>query len=150
MQYDHPNGTAPFLAPWGTPDLTMPDPTMPEEKRNKLWVDWISDPKLTRDESFFEVTGKVGDVFFLHPLMLHSASRNLRRDVRIITNAAVSLREPFSFNRADPKEYSLVEQKTLRDLGRPEGLPEWKITRERQLLNPKSRNVSVQKYPYSD
>jgi hypothetical protein len=114
---------------------------MPNGKRNKLWVDWIGDPKLTRDESFFEVTGKVGDVYFLHPLLLHSASRNLRRNVRIITNAAVSLKEPFNFNRADPKDYSLVEQKTLRELGRPEGIPEWKITRERELI-PQS-NVSV-------
>lgn len=114
---------------------------MPNGKRNKLWVDWISDPKLTRDESFFEVTGKVGDVYFLHPLLLHSASRNLRRNVRIITNAAVSLKEPFNFNRADPKDYSLVEQKTLRELGRPEGIPEWKITRERELI--RQNNVSV-------
>ena len=74
-----------------------------------------------------EVTGKVGDVFILHPFMLHSASRNLRRNVRIITNAAVSLKEPFNFNRPDPKDYSLVEKKTLLALGRPEGIPSGRL-----------------------
>ena len=110
--------------------------------RRKLWKNWVVDPELTRDESFFEVTGNVGDVFILHPLMLHSASTNLHRDLRIITNAAVSLKEPFNFNRANPKDYSLVEQKTLRDLGRPEGIPEWKITRERELLDQNNVRVS--------
>jgi hypothetical protein len=98
-------------------------------------MSWIENSELTRDESFHEATGSVGDVYLLHPLMLHSASRNLLRNVRIITNPPVALKEPFNFNRADAKEYSLVEQKTLRDLGRPEGLPEWKITAPRQLIN---------------
>ncbi|CAL5870854.1 uncharacterized protein PFLUO_LOCUS5095 [Penicillium psychrofluorescens] len=128
--YDHPAGTTPFLAPNGTPDLQGP------ERRNQ-WMNWISDPEATRDESFHEATGKVGDVYFLHPLMLHSASRNLLRTVRVITNPPVAVKEPFNFNRLDPKEYSLVEKKILRDLGRPEGLPEWKITAPRALLTPR-------------
>ncbi|KAK3661045.1 hypothetical protein LTR22_007671 [Elasticomyces elasticus] len=65
--------------------------------------------------------------------MLHSASRNLRRDIRIITNPPVSLKEPFNYDGKNP---SLVEQKTLRDLGRPEGIPEWKITSPRARLVP--------------
>lgn len=73
--------------------------------------------------------------------MLHSASRNLLREVRIITNPPVSLKEPFNYNRPDG-QYSLVEQKTLKDLGRPEGLPEWKITREREMLTPARVQVS--------
>lgn len=142
-QYDHPNGTTPYLAPWGTTDLTWgANDRLAEADRRKLWTNWVADPELTRDESFVEVTGKIGDVFLLHPLMLHSASLNLRRNVRIITNAAVSLKQPFNFNRADPKDYSLVELKTMRDLGRPEGIPEWKITRERELLP--VNNVRVQ------
>lgn len=125
-QYDHPGGTNPYLAPWGTTEPQGGD-------RAKIY-EWIRDPKLTSDGSFHEVTGKIGDVYLLHPLLLHSASRNVRRNVRIITNAAVSLKEPFNFKRADPKDYSLVELKTMRDLGRPEGMPEWKITRDRALL----------------
>ncbi|KAI0044419.1 hypothetical protein FA95DRAFT_1608577 [Auriscalpium vulgare] len=65
---------------------------------------------------FVEVTGAVGDVFLLHPLMLHSASRNHLRIPRVITNPPVALREPFQFNRADGK-YSVVERRTLKALG---------------------------------
>ena len=49
--------------------------------------------------------------------MLHSASKNHLRALRIITNPAVALKEPFNFNRENPEEYSLVERKTLRELG---------------------------------
>ncbi|KAK3104290.1 hypothetical protein LTR53_018525, partial [Teratosphaeriaceae sp. CCFEE 6253] len=38
------------------------------------------------DEAFVEACGEVGDVYLLHPLMLHSASNNSLRNVRIITN----------------------------------------------------------------
>lgn len=96
-------------------------------------------------DSFTEATGETGDVYILHPFMLHSASKNLRRDIRIITNPPVSLNEPFNYNRSDPSEYSLVEQKTLKDLGRPEGLPEWKITRERERVVPDRVRVSIEK-----
>ncbi len=66
--------------------------------------------------------------------MLHSASRNLLRQVRIITNPPIALKEPFNLSRPDPKEYTLIEQKTLRDLGKPEGLGDWKITAPRELI----------------
>ncbi|KKA23677.1 Uncharacterized protein T310_2268 [Rasamsonia emersonii CBS 393.64] len=94
------------------------------------------EPRTDARETFFEATGEVGDVYLLHPFMLHSASKNLLRNPRIITNPPVALKEPFNYNRSDPSEYSLVEQKTLRDLGRPEGLPEWKITAPRERLVP--------------
>ena len=97
-------------------------------------MSWVGNPELTRDESFHEATGKVGDVYILHPLMLHSASRNLLRQVRIITNPPIALKEPFNLSRTDPKEYTLIEQKTLRDLGKPEGLGDWKITAPRELI----------------
>ena len=83
------------------------------------------------------MTGQVGDVVLLHPLMLHSASRNSLRTPRIITNPPVSMREPFNFNRSDPWEYSLVEQKTLKELG-VDGLPDWKATGNRERLVPLS------------
>lgn len=50
----------------------------------------------------------------------------------MITNPPVSLKEPFCFDREDPREYSLVEQKTLRDLGRADGLKGWRIQGERK------------------
>ncbi|CAE6350818.1 unnamed protein product [Rhizoctonia solani] len=66
---------------------------------------------------FTEMTGERGDVILLHPLMLHSASKNHTRSIRFITNPPVSLKEPFNFNRSDFSEFSLVEQKTLKELG---------------------------------
>lgn len=35
------------------------------------------------DESFHEMTGKKGDVVLMHPLMLHSASKNGLRSIRV-------------------------------------------------------------------
>ena len=102
----------------------------------------MQDHDLCREESFHEATGQVGDVYFLHPFMLHSASRNLLRNVRIITNPPVALKEPFNYNRPDG-DYSLVEAKTLKDLGRPEGLPEWKITGPRELLHDAGGRIKV-------
>lgn len=65
--------------------------------------------------------------------MLHSVSKNLLRIPRIISNPPVSLKQPFKLYRGDGEgEYSLVEQKTLRDLGKPEGLKGWEIVGERK------------------
>ena len=55
---------------------------------------------------------------------------------RVITNPPVALKEPFNFDRQDGSEYSLVEQKTLRALGKPEGLRGWKATGERKMIVP--------------
>ena len=107
------------------------DPDHVEWDSLAYWKGLVDDKSLTRDESFFEATGEVGDVYLLHPLMLHSASKNLIREHRIITNPPVSLKEPFNFDREDPKDYSLVELKTLQDLGMPDGLKGWKITKPR-------------------
>jgi len=41
------------------------------------------------EDSFVELTGDIGDVVLMHPLMLHSASRNNLRIPRIITNPPV-------------------------------------------------------------
>lgn len=86
--------------------------------RRKVWNSWVNDRSLTRDESFVEATGEVGDVYILHPFMLHSASKNLRRDIRIITNPPVSLKEPFKYDGKNP---SLVEQKVRDSYPKNEG-----------------------------
>jgi hypothetical protein len=113
------------------------DPSHATYEGREFWQELAWNPSKTRNESFKEATGEVGDVFLLHPLMLHSASKNLLRKVRIITNPPVSLKEPFCFDRADSKDYSLVEQKTLNDLGMPNGIPGWKITSPRRGWIPK-------------
>ncbi|CAE6522317.1 unnamed protein product [Rhizoctonia solani] len=73
--------------------------------------------RLKECDVFTEMTGELGDVILLHPLILHSASKNHTRSIRLITNPPVSLKEPFNFNRHDPSEFSLVERKTLKELG---------------------------------
>jgi hypothetical protein len=81
-----------------------------------------------------EATGKAGDVFLLHPYMLHSASQNPSGRARFITNPAVSFKEPMNFNRENPDDYCLVEQAVLRalDVDRLD----FQITRERELITP--------------
>jgi hypothetical protein len=84
---------------------------------------------------FHEMTGNVGDVILLHPLMVHSASINSLRIPRIITNPPVSLKEPFNLDRSDPSQYSVVERKTLHDLGK-DRLKGWKIKGGREFVKP--------------
>jgi hypothetical protein len=95
---------------------------------------WSHLKEIKRCQDFVEVTGEIGDVVLMHPLMMHSATKNYTRIPRIITNPPVSLKEPFNFNRDDPKEYSLVERKTLQALG-VERVP-YKITTERRRIVP--------------
>ena len=80
-----------------------------------------------------EATGEVGDVFFLHPFMLHAASSNPSGRARFITNPPVSLREPICFLRPDG-DYSLVEHGVLRALGADS--IDFHITAERQRVIP--------------
>jgi hypothetical protein len=94
------------------------------------------------DEAFVEATGVVGDVYLLHPLMMHSRSNNMLRHVRVITNPPVSIREPFVFDREDGN-YSVVERKTLKALGK-DRLEGWKIEAERQELVPKRVRVQAE------
>ncbi|KAG6889360.1 hypothetical protein C0995_001425 [Termitomyces sp. Mi166 len=95
---------------------------------------WSHLKEIKRCQNFVEMTGEVGDVVLMHPLMLHSASKNYSRVPRIITNPPVALREPFNFARPDPKQYSLVELKTLKALGVDQ--LNYKITTERRKIVP--------------
>jgi len=80
-----------------------------------------------------EATGKAGDVYLMHPYMLHCASPNWKKQVRIITNPPVHFLEPMQFNRPDGA-YSPVEQCVLNALG-VESL-DYKIEAERQRVVP--------------
>ncbi len=67
---------------------------------------------------FRETTGKAGDVFLLHPFMLHASSHNHRPEARFMTNPAAQLNEPMRFDRrSDGSVYSPVEKAVLRALG---------------------------------
>ncbi|KAJ4476676.1 hypothetical protein J3R30DRAFT_3292198 [Lentinula aciculospora] len=88
---------------------------------------------------FVEMSGQVGDVVLLHPLMLHSAAKNYLRQPRVITNPPVSLKEPFNFARENVEEYSLVERKTLKALDVDK--LDFHITTERRRITPKRVEV---------
>ena len=95
---------------------------------------WSHLKEVKRCKRFAEMTGDIGDVVLLHPLMLHSRSPNLTRALRVITNPPVSLKEPFNFCRKDRAEYSFVELKTLDALA--EEKLDFKVTTERRRLVP--------------
>lgn len=100
---------------------------------------WSHLKEVRNCSQFEEMVGQVGDVVLLHPLMLHSASKNYLRQPRIITNPPVSLKEPFNFAREDEEQYSLVEKKTLKSLGVDK--LEFHITTERRRMTPKRLGV---------
>lgn len=119
----HPEG----VSPWMSPRAENPAFDRPVD------LVYFNDlAKSMPEDAFVEATGKVGDVYLLHPLMLHSASNNKLRELRVITNPPVSLKEPF-FTR--PDELSVVERKTLEALGK-QSLDGWKITENRDRLVP--------------
>jgi len=109
------------------------NPTFEPEPNLKFYNDLAS---TFAPSDFVEATGSVGDVYLLHPLMLHSASNNMNREVRIITNPPVSLNEPFVFNRKNEDEFSVVEKKTLRELGVDSLDDGWEIKGTRDAVVP--------------
>jgi len=124
--YEHPEGVSPRMVPKGqTPEYQG--------------LGWYNSLIKTCSE-FHEMSGNVGDVILLHPLMCHSASRNSLRIPRIITNPPVTLKEDFNFDRENPDDYSLVERKTLMALGK-ENLKGWKVTGARETLVPERLKV---------
>ena len=66
---------------------------------------------------FAEATGRAGDVFLMHPYLLHTTSINETRNQRIITNPPTHLSAPMNFNRENPTDQSVVERAVLRGLG---------------------------------
>jgi hypothetical protein len=65
-------------------------------------------------ERVIEATGSAGDVAFMHPFMSHARSANTGERVRFICNPCFSLKEPMNLQRADPREYSPVEEAIVR------------------------------------
>lgn len=124
--YDHPEGVSPRFIP------RAENPKFDFEG-SLGWFNTLA--ASLPDEDFVEVTGQIGDVYLLHPLMLHSASNNKLRALRIITNPPVSLLQPFELQR-DDGNYTFVEQKTLKELGKPNGVGDWKISHDRERVIP--------------
>ncbi|KAH8703909.1 hypothetical protein BGW36DRAFT_93739 [Talaromyces proteolyticus] len=120
--HDHPEGVSPRMVPRGQKP--------PPDNNDGFYSGLIQ-----QCHDFREMTGNAGDVVLMHPLMVHSASINSLRIPRIITNPPVSLKEPFNFDREDPRQYSMVEQKTLQALG-VDQLRGWRIVGGREDVVP--------------
>jgi len=153
----HPRGGGTFVAPQGIdlianylaahPEGVLPtglsftpstSPHLDSDPQNDPGY-WTHTEAIKKCDKLVEFTGDIGDVVLMHPLMLHSASKNYLREPRIITNPPVSLREPFNFNRENPAEFSLVEKKTLKALGVDRF--DFRPTKERKTFIPKARLV---------
>jgi len=102
---------------------------------------------------FIEATGSVGDVYLMHPFMLHTRSVNVSGRARFIINPPVMLHEPMNFSRPDPRDHSPVERAVLRALGveRYEFLPSQareaivpeRLKRDKQLWDERARQASA-------
>jgi hypothetical protein len=90
---DHPEGVEPMAFPFGDMAAQCAD--------------------------FREATGRAGDVYLMHPFMLHTSSRNHSSRARLITNPCVCLTEPMRFDREPYEAHSPVERAVLRGLGAP-------------------------------
>jgi hypothetical protein len=102
---------------------------------------------------FVEATGEAGDVYLLHPYVLHAKAQNVLRRPRFITNPPLTLAEPMRFDRADPDDHSLVERAVLRALGVPrhdfapagprEAVVPARVALQRQLLADERRRLAA-------
>ncbi len=125
----HPEGVIPVPSKLAPSTTTYADPQDDPDT-------YAHREAVNKCAKFAEMTGEIGDVVLMHPLMLHSASKNHLREARIIINPPVALRKPFEFNRKDVNDFSLVELKTLKALGVDK--LDFKPTTERRRLVPKS------------
>jgi hypothetical protein len=107
-----------FLA--ANPQGVHPFAHLVPEERETYPDDGVFDyPALVSQCSHFvEATGDAGDIYLLHPFLLHTKSQNILRRPRFLTNPVVRLVEPMRFDRP-AAETSLVEASILRALDVP-------------------------------
>ncbi|KAG8355726.1 hypothetical protein FVEN_g6441 [Fusarium venenatum] len=134
--YDHPEGCNPDMVPRSDPRF---DDTYGSH------FGWANE--VARANGRFDLaTGKVGDVFLLHPFLIHSTTRNEKHLFRAITNSKTSLKEPYHLYRTDGN-YSVLE-KSIRHGLMEKGVTEndlmnWHITAPREGFKPGLINRKV-------
>jgi len=149
----HPKGGGTFIACDSVPLVARyladhPEGVLPNGFPNKEFILDCHDCR--------ETTGKAGDVFLLHPFMLHTSSYNHRPEARFMINPAAQLREPMRFDRrSDGSAYSPIEQAVLRALGvahypfepkspRQEIVPP-RVARQREMLEKERERLAALK-----
>lgn len=146
----HHQGGATFVAADSVPVVARflaghPEGVLPQ--------DFPREQLMAQCHEFAEATGQVGDVYLLHPYILHAKSQNLLGLPRMITNPPVHLLEPMSFNRENPDDFSPVELAVLRGLGverldfqptapRERVVPE-RIARQQRMLEEEKARLAV-------
>jgi len=108
-----PQGGATFLAVDSVPVIARYLAAHPEGVGPD---DFDTKALLAECHDFREATGEAGDVYLLHPYMLHAVGQNVLQRPRAITNLCYELREPMTLNRPDG-DYSPIEAAVLRGLG---------------------------------
>ena len=63
-------------------------------------------------KNFIEIAGNAGDMFIIHPFMLHASSQNHSQIPRVISNPPIILKEPLNLD-PDSVNHSLLEKATL-------------------------------------
>ena len=129
-----PQGGGTFLACDSVPQVARylvnhPEGVHPYAFPTQHFVDPCTD--------FVEATGQVGDVYIMHPYMVHASSFNHSDRVRVITNPPIFLKAPMAFKRDNPADYSLVERAVLRGLGADDATGfDFQITNPREAVVP--------------
>lgn len=70
-----------------------------------------------------ETTGAPGDMVLCHPFLYHAPSDNELGVPRFMCNRVTPTEERMNFNRANPEDYSVVEEIIRQSLGLKEGEP---------------------------
>ncbi|KAK3941524.1 hypothetical protein QBC46DRAFT_353169 [Diplogelasinospora grovesii] len=138
--FDHPEGCNPDMVPRG-------DPRFDDTYGSHFgWATEVARASAAAGGGFDSATGKVGDVYLLHPFLVHSTTRNERRLFRAITNSKTSLREPYHIYRQDGN-YSILEQSIRRGLAEKgiteEQMKDWHIAGPREGFKPGLVNRTV-------
>ncbi|HXX68394.1 MAG TPA: hypothetical protein VEK07_14490 [Polyangiaceae bacterium] len=108
---------------------------------------------VARCDDFVEATGDAGDVYLMHPFMLHTWSVNESGKARFIINPPVTLRDPMCFSRPSAADHSPVERTVLRALGQEryefvptaprEAIVPERVARDKKLWEERARSGDV-------
>jgi hypothetical protein len=94
-----------------------PEGVHPDHPADRSITRFDNSAIVSRCRDFREATGVAGDIYLMHPFMLHSVSYNHCGRARFIANPCVSLKEPMIFDRLRAERHSPVERASLRALG---------------------------------
>ncbi len=86
-----------------------------ETSRRHRTIDLRLPSIIQKCQDFRDLVGKAGDLYLIHPYMLHASSANHSSRPRVMSNPPVVLKEPLRLDRKQAN-LSLLEETTLRFL----------------------------------